>query len=101
MKQTITQWYEKTFIHKLAMQRHMRWVKNNNKLVSLLHRDTIVYQMWLSGIRFEHINKWLAITGNDTIKAYGTKDGSKDVKLFYKMPGAEERAKYRNITKVV
>jgi len=100
MKKKLTQWYQKTFIHKLMQQRHYKWVKKNNGVSVHLLRDTIVYQMRAGGVSYEMINRWLAATNQPTIKYLGFKHGTKDVMLFYSDVPADKRPLYKEIRRV-
>lgn len=56
-------------------------------------RDTIVYQMWYAGIGFAHINKWLAVMHEPSIKAYVMEGKNRDkLRVFFELPSMEQRA---------
>jgi len=66
------------------------WMRKHKAEATMVVMDAIIYQMWHAGISFANINKWLAVNGKETIKAY-TVLRPGELKLFFKRPTQEER----------
>jgi hypothetical protein len=77
MKKGFKSWFKRAFI--------MPWIRKNKVEATQELRDTIVYQMWHSGVGWTNINKWLGSIGMPSIKGY-VGEGRKNFRIFYKEP---------------
>jgi hypothetical protein len=53
-------------------------------------KETILWQMWHAGVRFEHINKWLIKMNHRPIVAYCVNSRG-GIQIFYELPSDERR----------
>lgn len=86
MKKKFNNWWFRNIIHPYLM-------KHGPKCCGHL-RDTIVYQMWYAGIKMVHVNKWLEVMHEPTIKCYNverTAAGETKLRVFYDQPDADKR----------
>jgi len=89
-------WRNKRKIERLQADRdrdaahHMEWVKKNLPHVTAEISSNIIYQFWASGVKLDHVNRWLRFRKMKPIKWYSVID-SKTMRYGHDEPTKEQR----------